>query len=389
MKMMKRVLTTVLCVAMLFMCSVGASAENLSAEAIRQRNYESTAGYTKLFETFELSGSTANPDYPEEYGGAYIDDGGNLVVQRVEASTKMTLGATMFTKASLSELTGLQTVKIETVEYSYNQLVVANNAIGKHIAKLSDANAVNVEARNSEAGMFKGEIVQSAIDAKNNKVVVWLDDISNGSVEAFRKEIYDAPYLSFKLALDERPTYQTAYESGEGWVNGLGSIGFPARFGSYTGFVTAWHCTTSGTNTINGQAYGTRVDGSSTYDYAFIRQTNYTDTVSRGMYDTTKTLDTNTYEYVVQGSEVGRTGYTTGYSTGVVTYTGVNNGLGNDLFETNCGSMGGDSGGPYFGSPSSSTPNITGIHIGGYNDASIKTTYFRGISYLFDAGYRI
>ena len=86
---------------------------------------------------------------------------------------------------------------------------------------------------------------------------------------------------------------------------------------------------------------------------------------------------------------MGRTGCATGYSTGVVVYTGVNNILGDDLFETNCGSMGGDSGGPYFGSPSSSTPNITGIHVGGYNDASNKTTYFRGISYLFDAGYRI
>ena len=57
--------------------------------------------------------------------------------------------------------------------------------------------------------------------------------------------------------------------------------------------------------------------------------------------------------------------------------------------ETDCGSVGGDSGGPYFGSPSASQPNIAGIHIGGYSDVSIKTTYFRGLSYLFDAGYRI
>lgn len=74
MKMMKRVLVATLSVAMLFVCTVGTSAVSLSVEAIKQRNYESTDGYTKLFETFELNGSTANPAYPEEYGGAYIDD---------------------------------------------------------------------------------------------------------------------------------------------------------------------------------------------------------------------------------------------------------------------------------------------------------------------------
>ena len=389
MKMMKRVLVATLSVAMLFVCTVGTSAVSLSVEAIKQRNYESTDGYTKLFETFELNGSTANPAYPEEYGGAYIDDSGILVVQSVEQSANMSRGATMFTKASLSEVTGLQTVKTATVEYSYNQLVTANNAIGAHITKGTEASAASGVERIAEGKTFTGEIVQTAIDAKNNTVVVWLDDISADSIKAFREEIYDAPYLAFELASEERPTYQTAYESGKGWVNDIGSIGFPATFGSYSGFVTAWHCTTSGTNYINDQEYGTRIDGSSTLDYAFIRQTNYTDSVSRGLYDTTKSLYSGGYAFLVQGSEVGRTGYSSGYSTGKVKYTGVNNILGDDLMETDCGSVGGDSGGPYFGSPSASQPNIAGIHIGGYSDASLKTTYFRGLSYLFDAGYRI
>ena len=386
-KIMKRVYAIVLFVTMLFTGVIGVSAESLSAEAIRQRNYESTNGYTKLFETFELNGSTANPAYPEEYGGAYIDDNGNLVVQCVEVSANMTRGVTMFTKAALSEVTELQTVKTETVQYSYNQLVIANNAIGEHIVKVTEESAVSEKARKLEVGTFKGEIVQTAIDAKNNTVVVWLDNVSADSIKAFRKEIYDAPYLVFELASDERPTLQKTYEAGDGLVNSKGSIGFPATFGSYSGFVTAWHCSIPGMNYVNGQVYGTRVDGSSTYDYAFIHQTNFTDTVSRGMYDTSKTLKAYSYSYVIQGSAVGRTGYTTGYSDGIVTYVGANNPLGNDLIETNCGSEGGDSGGPYFGSPSSSTPSIAGIHIGAISNTD--TTYFRGVSYLFDAGYRI
>jgi hypothetical protein len=86
---------------------------------------------------------------------------------------------------------------------------------------------------------------------------------------------------------------------------------------------------------------------------------------------------------------VGRTGNGSGYSTGTVLYTGVNNVLGNNLFETNCGSLGGDSGGPYFGSPSLSNPLLAGIHLGGYNDTTNKTTYFRGVEYLWNAGYWI
>ena len=53
MKMMKRVIAVILGVAMLVVYSVGISAESLSVEAIWQRNHESAAGYTKLFETFE------------------------------------------------------------------------------------------------------------------------------------------------------------------------------------------------------------------------------------------------------------------------------------------------------------------------------------------------
>ena len=396
MKKLRRLIVICLSVAMIFVGTVGASAESISNATYLQNNYEATTGYTRMLETFDINGITADPSYPQEYGGAYINDQGNLVVQYVETSSDdavvMQQGADSVSEAqafsdTVYEVTGLQTVLIEKVNYSYNELVETNNFIGSHITKLISSENELSTLQNTTESSFKGEIVQSAIDAKNNSVVVWLDDISQECIEDFRENICDEPYLTFKLAIG-RPILESNYESGEGWVNGIGSIGFPANYGSYSGFVTAWHCSEAGTNYINDQAYGTRLNGSSEYDYAFIRQTNYTDSITRGLYDSTKTLNAGTYAYLAQGSQVGRTGYKTGYSTGTVTYTGVNNELGNDLMETNCGSEPGDSGGPYFGSPSSSTPYVAGIHIGASTQVE-ETTFFRGISYLLSAGYSI
>jgi streptogrisin B len=381
MKITKKVLVALLGIAMLFSFSLTVSVFGDAASGYEKNNYEATTGFSKLFESFDLDGLTAIPSYPQTYGGAYINDEGNLVIQYT-ADDK----ALYSSKTWLRGITGLQEINVEQVEFSYNELVEANNIIGEYIAnELSESFDKKQIPADS---LFKGDIVQSAIDAKNNAVVIWLDDVSILNIDIFRKTIVDKPFLKFILSAKERPCFQTTYKSGEGWIGG-GSIGFPATYNSYSGIVTAQHCTSSGTNYINGQAYGSRTLSSSTYDYAFIQQTNYTDSITRGIYDTNKTLFSGSYCTLVQGSAVGRTGISTGFSTGTVEYTGVNNLLGNDLFQTNCGSMGGDSGGPYFSSPFSSSTTIAGIHLGGYNDPDLDTTFFRGIGYLFNAGIRI
>lgn len=382
MKPSKKILAILISIAMIFcFTSIGIAEDAISA--YERNSNEATNGYSKLFESFGLEGLTAIPSYPQAYGGAYIDDNGNLVVQYVGNKA-----SGFHSRNDLQEITSLTSLTTEQVEFSYNELVSANNAIGEYIVNNQDSALEPKQIPVSSS--FKGGIFKSAIDAKNNAVIVWLEDISDSNIEAFRKTIFDAPFLKFMLASKERPTLETTYKSGDGWIGG-GSIGFPATYNSYTGLVTANHASSAGTNYINGQAYGTRELNSSLRDYAFIRQTDSTDTVTRGLYDTTKTLASGSYVYVVQGSTVGRTGRATGYSTGVVTSISVYvAGIGSDLIETNCGSDGGDSGGPYFGSPSSSSPNIAGIHIAGYGGSPTnKTTYFRGIGYLYNAGIRI
>lgn len=275
------------------------------------------------------------------------------------------------------------------VRYSFNDLLAANNVIDSFIPKLDAETGKLRELPEEKASLFKGEVVQTCVDSKNNRVIVWLDDISQESINDFYKNISDAPFLKFELAPKSRPKFQTSYKSGEGWVNGIGSIGFPATFGSETGFVTAYHCTVSGVNTINGQDYGVRLYGSSIYDYAFIRQQYSSISISRDLYGSSKSLSSSIRTYLTQGSQVGRTGYVTGFQTGTVAALHVGDCLGSDLVATTCVSDYGDSGGPYFDPSSSSVFSIVGIHIGSCVIGDMPVSLYRDVGYLYDAGIRI
>jgi hypothetical protein len=214
---MKKILIALLSITMLCGFFLIASAFGDISE-YEQNNGEATVGFSKLFESFGLSLSSI-PSYPQTYGGAYINDEGHLVVQYTAADQ-----ALYSTEAELEliGINGLQSINTEQVAFSYNELVRANNVIGEYIVNNSP-NKSQIPADS----LFKGDVVQSAIDAKNNVVVVWLDDVSISNIDVFRKTIFDAPFLKFMLAPKERPSFQTTYASGEGWIGG-GSIGYPA-----------------------------------------------------------------------------------------------------------------------------------------------------------------
>ena len=159
---------------------------------MREKNSEATAGFTKLFESFGLEGLTALPSYPQTYGGAYIDDKGDLVVQYTADDQ-----AVYSSKAELRRITGLQSVNTEQVDFSYNELVTANNAIGEYIVHVNESLDTKPIPADSP---FEGEIVETAIDPRNNAVVVWLEDASAANIDAFRETIFDAPYLRFMPA---------------------------------------------------------------------------------------------------------------------------------------------------------------------------------------------
>lgn len=371
-------LITIFLIVVFSLLSCGITLGNVDPTA---RNFESTIGYTKLAESFGITGSEI-ASYPSDFGGAYIGDDGILVIQYVE--NQQALDA-KYSADNLKNLTGLSSVKVESVTYAFNDLVIAANSIGEYIENKNDDTIPQKSLAPNSA--FSGEIVKSAVSAKDNAVIIWLDDPSESNIEVFRKEVYEAPFLIFEQALKERPTQEKTYKSGEGF--GSGSIGFPAYKGSVYGFVTAYHCTSGSPVYLDGVEYGYRHYYSASKDFAFVAQTHYENSISRSLYDTTKTLSAGSYIYVVQGSSIAHTGDVSGFVTGTVTATNVTiENLGSGLFETNCSSYKGDSGGPYFSPHTSSTTNIAGIHIGGY-DGEYDITYFRGIADIYSTGIRI
>jgi len=251
MKITKKLIFGVLLCSLTFIClSISVYAEDFIA-LIQKNNAEATFGYTRWVEKFEKEGSYSKPVYPDEYGGSYIDDNGKLVVLYVNDDTTSKLTR----KNDLCKATGIQDVKIDSVEYSYNDLLNTSDIIGDFILNQYENQSTLKRLNEKENTMIDVEVVQSAIDTKNNTVVVWMSDISDEAIEAFRKNISDEPYLTFKLA-EGRPVLEASYRSEGGWVNGDGvnsgaSIGFPEKYGELSGFVTAYHCTNSGTNTIN------------------------------------------------------------------------------------------------------------------------------------------
>lgn len=391
-KIRKRVCTLLLCLLVFTYFNVGAYSGEIAASTREQNNAEATQGYTRLVESFDRDGLPTEPSYPENYGGAYIDESGKLVVLYVDniaQNSSLKEEPKQLARQQVCNITELQDVDINCVEYSYNELLTANNKIGDYIkVQYGSQSELKKETHSDTRTDF--EVVQSAIDTKNNAVVIWMNDLSYEAIQAFRESVCDEPFLVFKLATEWSVDVQASYKSGSGWVNGDGSIGFPAKRGTRSGFVTAYHCANSGVNSINGKDYGMMDTASSEeYDFAFIWKAYSADTISRSIYDTTQTLMANSYTYAIQGSSVGRSGVGSGFSSGTVQYTGVNNELGEDLIVTNCSSVGGDSGGPYFSSPSSSTPIITGIHIGIGTTSSTTYAYFRSVQYIREAGIQI
>ena len=158
-----------------------------------ENNYAATAGYTKLFESFDMEGAGAEPTYPEDYGGAYIDENGHLVIQYVEDDDKITLSSKAATvsqmRNELKAITELDNISVEKVEYSYNDLLTVKNQISDYIK--FDHMGGQSEKQLPIDSSFNGAIVQTAINTKYNRIIVWLEDISENNIKAFRDAALD------------------------------------------------------------------------------------------------------------------------------------------------------------------------------------------------------
>lgn len=167
-------------------------------------------------------------EYPENYGGCYIDEEGELHVYITTDFVQ--------TQSDFKTVIGTDGVKYEKCLYSRNELMNLKRQISEYILQ------------NQDAAISKN-INHVAYSAKRNRVIVGLRDYSDANVNAFKSLIVNSPAIEFVQANTVEVEQSNDIASGQEIVGtyvstierNSGSVGYKAYYGSSLGFVTACH----------------------------------------------------------------------------------------------------------------------------------------------------
>lgn len=291
---------------------------------------------------------TGEKVYPDYYGGMYIDDNDELVLQVVKKNIPLK------SKSSYTKYNTLvnekEYDKIEYVENSYNRLISLMN----EISFINDDN-----------------ILSYYISENSNKVIL---ELLNINIDDKAKNISVNFNDCVILKRGNKVYAAGAYSAGQGLRNSLGNlctIGYKAKYNNKNGFVTAGHCD-----------YGRSLD-KPFGEYGIVRQKKVGGKVDAEFVELNSGYSVNnTLPYPINkpltyvsnpfitGAKLQKYGAVTGFATGSVTSTSasiyievkdVNNQYVkipiNDMYKMNISSQIGDSGGPVF----TLNNNIVGI----------------------------
>lgn len=259
-------------------------------------------------------GEEVTAEYPDYYGGAYINDSGELVVLTTDASQEI-----------LDEIRTLAGTPVLTqqCDVSWQQIKDTIKLMSDHVAELKEQGT---------------EIVEIRDDVMNGRVVVSVLNLSDNDIQNIKK-ITDAGYIEIQDAHSAPETY-ASYGGGYGIcpansTNG-GTIGFAAKMGNTSGFVTAGHVapTLNATMKSGSTTIGTVKKNScyynSTADAAFVQAASgvtASATLKNGgaiLSAATVELPANTTIYML--------GNTSGLTSGKVMSTSASVELGGDLY---------------------------------------------------------
>ena len=146
-------------------------------------NKRALAYHEKLMEYFSADWMEreSDPDlYPDYYGGSFIDNSGTLVIA--------VTGNAETHRQKLSTILGSDDFKMETVQYSYRQMMQVMDKID---AFLSDA---SVSPEHPVMLRFAGAYP----DVLDNRVKVILTEVDQTVINAFKKDISASPLLLFE-----------------------------------------------------------------------------------------------------------------------------------------------------------------------------------------------
>lgn len=197
---------------------------NIKDASIQEQAY---ADYLELLKSLDASATrniSSSTDFPEYYGGCYINEEGNLVVLIKEEKHEY---AQRFLTRSLSS-----SIKYETCQYSYNELQQVVDEIRQ---KASAGNE-----------FLFNNVSLYGISEKENSVEVGLLNNTPSVIQEFKKQICDSKTIKFcnsgKLILDSGIDCASEIKTHrDGKVHGA-SVGYRAKDkDGNIGIVTAGH----------------------------------------------------------------------------------------------------------------------------------------------------
>lgn len=205
----------------------------------------SIQAYNELMQSFCKSGAVPfseenmeECDYPDNYGGAYINEEGKLVIKVSENAAEVN------STDNFSVVIDENDVQYESAEHSYEELLAEYNKISDYMV---DGNKKESSWQNISA---------VAIDERENRVVVTMQDISEDAIILFKQDVSSSPLIYFKEAkYTAKREASKSLDLGSPVIGNrerMGSIGFRCKkrdsSGNYTikGFVTAGHVAKAG-----------------------------------------------------------------------------------------------------------------------------------------------
>ena len=395
MKKIRKVCAIILSIMFLILClptdseHIKAMEDLISVEELDvkyvTKQAESTEQYKKILESYNNvnTRSIDKQAYDENYGGAYIDENGELVVLLVD-NQELEI-------ASIREITGNSSIKTEKCQFSYNELMFVIETINLNLNFLLE-NGIS--------------IVEMYEDVYTNSVQIGVYQLDEEKESKIRKiinspcmEIYEANYhedMDSSLEIKAGDVIKSI-ETGR-----TGSVGFCATQDGYDGIVISGHVGRFRVEMIhhNDVLYGavatTAYKADSHADAAFVL--NVGDLAPSYMIDVYACHNLGTsISYFPVGATIYKYGATTKLTSGKITSQNCTLGRDSDGDGTidfymhyqargSYAAAGGDSGGPIFTIGSVYNGRITctllGIHCGRVGGEATFSKYYEIVEEL-------
>lgn len=327
----------------------------IPSEYLLEKEDEACEKYISLLEEWSSDGTVNETTalYPSFYGGVYIDDAKNLVIQVTDVTDEII--------AYFGDIIDLDNVIFNEVDYSYSTLQDQYNIILNDVIlpkTIPSVNGISIVAKDNSVNIYVSEDNSTSIMPYSTESIddfIMIDNVNiiNDSVISSCSSVEPGSKLNMANS--------TSYRS----------VGFWAidSNGNY-GIITAPHGTLSVGQqmTINGSTFGTTTKKvfSGTVDVAFVQRTNSSFTPTRSI--TGVSYSINGYTTATpEGATVITVGATTGVQIGTVlsssTSATYHDQTITDLLLTSTQVAGGDSGGIVLKLSSDSKLYISGIMV--------------------------